>query len=202
MRTASHLLWLDVETDSGPTIHDEVLDFSGVHIMEFAMLITDRSLNIDTDAGGYHEQLRMTRATADTLKANPEILTMHGHSGLIQECIASEVTLADVDAEADRILTGTGLNRGDLAIAGSGVAAFDLPLIRAKMPRLSAWLAYYPYDVGIFRRMTAAMADGYVVSPHLASYGEFKEHRAMADVVAHLREAQAFRDWVRSLPSD
>lgn len=197
-KIAHQLIWVDLETTGLPTEHDECIDFSDVHVLEFAMIVTDRALNIDA-IGGYTEVIKMTRPAADALKANDFVRDMHGKSGLIQDSIAATMTLAEVDAEVDALLRKeTTFEKREFAIAGSGVAMFDFPLIKAKMPLLASWLAYYPYDFGIERRISRDLAGRDIVNPiHVKSYGDQKDHRAMADVEAHLREAQAYRDWFR-----
>lgn len=200
-KTAHALVWVDLETTGLPTEHDEMIDFSDVHVLEFAMIVTDRALNID-GVGGYTEVIKMTRPAADALRKNDYVRTMHTQNGLIKDSLASSFTLADVDEEASNLLqTGLAFEKGEFAIAGSGVQGFDLPLIKAKMPKLASWLTYYSYDFGTYRRISRDLAGKDVINPvHSASYGDQKMHRAMADVEAHLREAQAYRDWLRGLP--
>lgn len=199
-KTAHQLVWVDLETTGLPTEHDECIDFKDVHILEFAMIVTDRALNIES-VGGYTEVIKMTRPAAEALKANDYVRNMHTKNGLIQDSIKATLSLAEVDAEIDRLLQSeTAFEKREFAIAGSGVASFDLPLIKAKMPLLGSWLTYYSYDFGVYRRIARDLAGKDVINPvHSASYGDEKQHRAMADVEAHLREAQAYRDWVRSL---
>ena len=201
--TATHCFWLDVESTTLPTEHDEIIDFTGVHILEVGVILTDVGLNIITEfgGGGYQAVTKLTMAAADSLRANEITREMHKENGLIVDCSRATQTLADIDTELDEWLTETGVAKGMWAIAGSGVAAFDHPLVKAKMPKVASWLAYYPYDWGIFRRCIASAAGQYVVNPQLASYGDAKVHRAFNDVEAHLREAQSYRDWVRSLPA-
>lgn len=201
--TASHLLWVDLESTDLPTAHDAVFDFSGVHILEVGVIITDTDLNILTElGGGYTEVIKMTPEAANSLRANEFVRKMHVESGLIKDSISATKTLDDVDSEIDAMLSEVGVEKGMVAIAGSGVAMFDFPAIKAKMPKTASWLAYYPYDWGVFRRCIASVAGKYVVNPHQASYGTSKLHRAFEDITAHLREAQRYRDWIRSLPQE
>lgn len=202
-KVAQQLIWVDIETTGLPTEHDECIDFSDVHVLEFAMIITDRALNIES-VGGYTEVIKMTRPAADALKTNEFVREMHTANGLIKDSISATMTLDDVDLEIETLLkTETTFDKHEFAIAGSGVAMFDFPLIKAKMPRLASWLTYYPYDFGIERRISRDLAGRDLINPgsHGASYGDAKAHRAMADVEAHLREAQDLRDFYRSLPS-
>lgn len=195
-KTATHLVWIDLETTSLPTEHDEVWDFSDVHILEVGLIVTDKAMVIHK-VGGYQEVTKLTKAAAATLRSNDIVRKMHQESGLIKDCLAGTHTLADIDTEIDALLSEVGIEKGMFAIAGSGVAMFDFPAVKTKMPKLNSWLAYYPYDWGIFRRLIESAVGHYVTNPQLASYGDEKLHRAMSDITAHLREAQAFRNWAR-----
>ncbi len=201
-KIAHNLIWFDAETTALPTEHDEVVDFSGVHILEVALIVTDRALNIEA-VGGYTEVVKMTQAAADSLRGNDYVREMHTKNGLIKDSINAKLNLDDIDLEIDELLrTGTTFDKGEFALAGSGVSHFDRYLIAAKMPRLNSWLTYYSYDFGTYRRISRDLAGRDVINPvHGKSYGDEKLHRAMQDVEAHLREAQAYRDWVRSLPN-
>lgn len=196
----THLVWVDIEATSLPTEHDDCIDFSDVHILEFAMIVTDRSLNIH-EVGGYVEVVGMTQEARVSLLGNEAVRKMHVENGLIQDCINSKKPLYEVEQEASMMLYETGIKPGKFALAGSGIAMYDFPLIRAKMPEFSRWLAYYPYDIGVYRRVSRDLAGRDLINPRLDSYGASKLHRAFNDVEAHLREAQRHRDWLRQLPS-
>ena len=193
-KAPKQLLWIDLETSGLP----EGTDFSGVHLMEFGMVVTDISLNIEP-CGGYTEIVKMSKEIADALRADEFVREMHRESGLIADCIKATATMEDIDREVDQMLSEVGYTKGEIAIAGSGIAMFDFPFIKTKMPLLASWLAYYPYDFGVFRRLLSSLAGGYVINPQLESYGQSKVHRAMNDATAHLREAQAYRTWVREI---
>lgn len=187
---AHALLWIDIETPSlPPEAKDEVIDYSGLPVMEFAALITDFDLK---PIAGYHEAIKLTQQGADLLRGNDFVREMHRETGLTQECIHSTFTLADVEnAVIEMLKTETALTEGEFMIAGSGVATFDFPLIKAKMPRLARWLAYYPFDIGVIRRASHILTGGADLVDHPQSYrAGVKRHRAWDDVVAHLEEAQ------------
>lgn len=192
-------MWVDLESDNLPTAHDGVIDFTEVNVLEFAMIITDRALN--RQRWGYSEVVKMNPSIANNLRTNQVVREMHQKSGLIADSIEATHTLEEIDQEVSEILEETGVEKGQIAIAGSGIAMFDFPLIRSRMPLTASWLAYYPYDTGVFRRLLMSYAGRAVTNPHAASYGPDKAHRALNDIEAHLREAQSFRDWVRALPS-
>lgn len=196
------LVWIDIEADGLPTYGGGIVDYRNVNVMEIAVIVTDMDLNIH-EVGGYSEVVKMTDKIAANLRNTPEVLEMHQKNGLIQESVQEATkTLADIDQEIVEMLAEVGVEPGELAIAGSGVAAYDHPLIKAHMPKLASYLTYFPFDIGIQRRLSKILVGKEIVNGVAASYGEAKLHRAMSDVTAHLREAQQYRDFYRKLVAD
>lgn len=189
MAYPKHLLWIDIETTGLP----EGTDYTDVHLLETGVILTDMALNRIV---GLTDVIGLTAAAADAIRKNDYVRKMHGASGLLKESIASKTTMTEAEDEIIAVLKENGVGKGEAMIAGSGVAAFDHPFIKAKMPRLNAYLAYFPYDIGIVRRMTRTMIGKDVVNVP-ASYGDTKEHRAMNDVLAHLEEATLFQTYLR-----
>lgn len=185
------LLWADLETPG--LAHT-------APIMEVAIVVTDFNLN---KIAGYHEVVKLTKAHADALRdpQNKIALEMHAANGLIQDGKKSTKTLADIERECiDLLKQETTFEPGEFILAGSGVAQFDIHLLRAQMPALEKWLTYYQLDVGIMRRTLKILGGGRdFVNPVLHSFGDSKKHRAMADVLAHIEEAEGYREWLRSL---
>ena len=95
----------------------------------------------------------------------------------------------------------TSFEKGEFLLAGSGNAAFDRPVLNQWMPELVSWLAYYPFDIGVDRRVTKILAGQDVINIPSASagFGDAKVHRAWNDVQAHIEEAKRKRDWLRSV---
>lgn len=193
---AKYLLWVDLETTGLPEVHPNVIDFTDVHLMEMGAIITDTSLNI-IDNMAYTEVVKMNPDIANALRANDFVREMHQKNGLIRDCLKATDTMEEIDAAVSEMMGEMGVKPGEFALAGSGIAAFDLPFIRTKMPQISEWLAYFPYDIGVFRRLMRSLAGRSVVNPNLSSFGNDKLHRAFADVKAHLDEAITYRTWAR-----
>lgn len=186
------LFWTDIETTGLPTAAAPN-DYSTVYPLEIAVILTDLDLN---PLAGYQTVLRPTPEVVAKLRENPEVVEMHKTSGLLKDLKGETSTLAEAQADIIALLKDrTTFDKGEFAIAGSGVATFDLPLIRQHFPEVASWLAYFPFDVGIFRRLTKIYGHGQdVYNPHLASFGASKMHRALEDVKAHLEEAGRQRD--------
>lgn len=188
------LCWVDIETTGLPVAND----FSGVEVLEMAVLVTDMDLN---KLDGYTEVLPMTQAAAAALRANDYVRQMHLKSGLVAECIGQvkahpEITLRSVEDEIFAMLSERGAP-GEYMIAGSGVGAFDHPLIKEKLPKMAKYFAYFSFDVGVLRRTSKILAGRDVVNPTIGSYGDTKVHRAWQDVESHLAEAWAYREYFR-----
>lgn len=127
---------------------------------------------------------------------------MHRKSGLIADLKGDDVvTLAQAEADIINLFkTKSTFDKREFMIAGSGVATFDFPLIKTHMPELASWFAYFPADIGIFRRLSKAYGHGRdFYNPVIASFGESKEHRAWGDVLAHVEEAKRQRSVVQEV---
>lgn len=186
------LLWLDLETSSLPKGND----YSKVHILEVGAILTDLSLN---KIEGYTEVVAMNDDIANSLRENDVVREMHKNSGLIQDSLQSEFTVQDIEGDLLSLLDDHDIDVQEVALAGSGVTAFDHPVIKEHMPLLAKALTYYSYDIGNFRRMFKTMAPRDIVNPALNKHGGDKAHRAMADIEDHLLEAQYYRDEIIKL---
>lgn len=194
--------FVDIET-TGLPIEDpvrQVIDYSGVHVLEFAIILTDFDLN---PISAYREVLKLTPEAAGELRANEYVRKMHTVNGLLKESIEApaEHTLAYVEDQVIQLIKETtAFDAGEFMIAGSGVAAFDHPLIKVKMSKLAKFFVYYPFDIGVERRVTKILARKDLINPVRASFEDgVKVHRAMDDTEAHLLETQRYRDWFRSV---
>lgn len=193
------LAWVDLETTQLPEPGDGIVDYRNLHLLEVAVLITDLDLE---PVAGYHEVVKMTNEAAASLKANDYVRKMHTDNNLIRESIKSEdaLTLPDMDIEIDKLFKEkTSFEPGEFAIAGSGVARFDHPIIDVKMPKFAKWLHYAEIDIGVMRRVTTLFNHNQpVVNPVPESSRDgVKTHRAWDDVQAHLKEAKRYADFIR-----
>ena len=191
----SALLWCDIETPGLPVGND----FSTSPILEIAGVVTDFDL---TKFNGAHDAIKITKEHVDILKQNPEVVKMHKESGLLEDCKKSTKTLADLEEMMIELVKQGSFEKGEYILAGSGVASFDYPLLKHYMPEFASWLTYYTLDIGILRRSVYYLSHRRnFVSDTKNSYKEgYKKHRALDDVLAHIEEAEKYRDWLRSLP--
>jgi oligoribonuclease (3'-5' exoribonuclease) len=193
----SALFWIDIETTQLPPSNDQN-NYDDVHILEIGVIVTDYDLK---PYFGYQGIVQLDDAMKASLKNNPEVFKMHLDNGLLKESKESTDTLRIIESEIIGMLKSkTTQEKGEFMIAGSGVATFDLQVLKAKMPELASWLVYYPFDIGVNRRVAKILSGGRdLVSPIKESFdGAVKKHRALDDIKAHLKEAlewQKFYKW-------
>lgn len=193
------LAWVDLETTGLPEPGDGIMDYRNLHLLEVAVLITDLDLE---PIAGFHEVVKMTTAAATALKGNDYVREMHTKNNLIRDSIKSPdaLTLEDLDSELDKLFQEkTSFERGEFAIAGSGVARFDHPVIDVKMPKFARWLHYAEIDIGQLRRLTTIFNHNQpVINPVPESSRDgAKTHRAWDDVNAHLKEAKRYQNFIQ-----
>jgi oligoribonuclease (3'-5' exoribonuclease) len=187
----SVLLWLDMETTALPPKGTN--DFSDVYVMEISVIATDFDLK---PYFGYEGVVGMTDEMKASLGRNPEVVQIHLKNGLLKASKESTDTLRVIESEIVGMLQNkTSQNKGEFIIAGSGVAAFDHPLIKEKMPELASWLTYYPADIGVVRRLSKILSGGRdVITPVQESFAEgVKAHRSTPDVQADIKLAKEFQ---------
>lgn len=187
------LAWIDMETTDLPKEGNELIDFRGVHVLEIGLIVTDLGLNKLVGYSGF-VHIEKDGPEIEALKKNDIVRQMHMKNGLIKDCLQSPdglASLAVLEQELIETLQASTFDQGEFMIAGSGVAHFDHPLIKAKMSKLAGWLQYAPFDIGIERRVSTVLnGNRPAVNPLPSSSREdVKTHRAMDDVVAHLQEA-------------
>lgn len=189
------LMWTGVETTGVPT-RERPNDFSTVYPLEVCVIFTDFDLE---PFGGYAAVITPTAESVAALRENPDVLEMHRTSGLIAALKGESVTIEQAERDIiDVIKKRTTYEHGEFMIAGSGVAAFDYPLIKHWMPSVARYMAYYPFDIGVMRRTARILSGGrQLVDMNAASYGDAKLHRAQADTEAHISEAKQWQEFFR-----
>lgn len=197
MAYPKRLLWIDLETTGLPNGND----FSDVHLLEIAVIVTDLSLS---PLVGYTEVLALTDGAVAALRSNDYVRNMHMQSGLMADCVSVTKSkepghsLVEVQDEIFKILAETKTQEKDFMIAGSGVGTYDFPWLKHWMPKVAEQCAYFPFDIGVLRRTSSILAEGPVVNPTLGSFGDSKVHRAMQDIEAHMQEAKAFKEYFQN----
>ncbi|MEK6344515.1 MAG: exonuclease domain-containing protein [Curtobacterium sp.] len=179
---AGTLLWLDAETTD--------LDCSSTAILEVAAIITNDQLE---EVARLETLVRPPADLLQRLQERPVVLEMHTRSGLLHELMTADLTTLPTVAELEHLLLAMlkqhSAPGSEIALAGSGVAAFDRHLIRAQMPGLSDRLTYWSIDAGVEQRHFQKATGERLIPVD----DTLTAHRAMADTeyaLAAAREAQ------------
>lgn len=164
-------------------------------IVEVGAILVTPDLHVKAE---YTKVVPMPPGGWELMDRIPAVKAMHEASGLIDH-LRRGVNLADL-AEIEQELLSWYPPQASIVIAGSGVANFDVPMVRQHMPQLAARMPYYSDDIGHPRRLYRMWA-----GRHLIAANKDKTHRALDDCRCHLDEMRAWRDLIRNhagLPYD
>lgn len=193
------LCWIDLET-TGLAHHDPIL--------EVGCVLTDPLM--DQELGSFQAVidpgLWCPPAIADSVgvehwwawreRMDDVVVQMHGANGLLADVETTLVDLHTVAMTIERMMAEQWPG-AKWRLAGSGVGAFDLHVLRLQMPDVAEGFHYAPLDVGQFRRMLEYGLRDDLVPTELTldgNAGSHDLHRAMADVRLHLAEGRHYRD--------
>ena len=188
MPLPTHLLFTDLETTGLDPLQDDII--------EAGFILTTTDL---TPVDLVRNLVRPTPAAMARLLASDALVRMHSANGLLtalgitgrQAPARFPDNVLPVVAVERRVLDRLhrhGVGKGQVHMAGSGVAAFDKPFLARHMPELHAHLHYAPIDVGVLRRTWQMWTGGDLVTAN-----QDKTHRALDDTRCHLAEATAFQ---------
>ena len=176
----TRILWLDLET-TGLNPQDDV-------ILEVGAVLTNRLLEVKASFARWirhdnHDELLETMP--------PVVLEMHKKNGLLDD-IAGDKAVSFNQARQDlkSFFDRFDVEKNRVALAGQGVAHFDINFLKVHMPEIAEMFHHGLIDISHLRRFTA-----YAVSPRLAYHNEVKPvrpHRALDDARAALSSAQGW----------
>lgn len=168
------LAWLDLEMTG--------LCPKACAIVEMALIVTDAELK--PLAPPLELVIWQPDSVLETMA--PFVRQMHEKSGLLPRIRRSEVTVADAEQEALRLLTQHAPYR-TARLAGNSIGQ-DRRFLTAYMPALENYLHYRQLDVSTLKEL-ALWWDGY-------RYQKSAEgrHTALFDVQQSIAELQAYRD--------
>lgn len=210
MSKAKYLLWVDLETTGTDETRDQILEIGAVITRAYPG--DSKYWVLHTDASGrpahWTKVLQLTTQGRERIQQNETVLKMHRENGLLDavmwdHCVNAEIAdrqmsewLASATLRDRQPTSGeaTDLQPRDFMLAGSGVAHFDRRFINAYLPSVARWLDYPALDIGVTRRQMESVGvdmTGYPVSD------ETKPHRAMDDILLHIKEAEWQNDRLR-----
>jgi oligoribonuclease len=170
----NHLIWIDLEM-TGLNPDSDV-------IIEIATIVTDSDLNVLAE--GPSLALRQPQATMDAMdKWNTR---QHGHSGLTQRVLSSEIDTAEAERQTVAFLAQW-VPAGASPMCGNSICQ-DRRFLWRGMPQLEAFFHYRNLDVStvkeLAKRWRPDVADGVKKN---------SSHLALDDIRDSIAELQHYR---------
>lgn len=179
-------IWCDIET----TGLDPVLDPP----LEIAVMVTTPDLKEVDPVRRFHSLLRLTTWAEERINKNDYVKNMHTENGLLDELgRGMGMSVEDVDEALCNMFD----TLGDIPVmlAGTGVAAFDMRVLEAWMPRFHGRLDYRTYDIGHMRRFLKYTVE--VPETWMPPEADESLHRARGDLLNALDQAIGMRDMLK-----
>lgn len=162
-----YFVLLDLETTG--------LDIQNDEILEVALLVVEFSTLTVKDS--YSAQIVPSLTWEDKLAESPDALHMHTVNGLIEDVHKKGKPLEKVVSDIHKILLrfSRGKTLDTFVLAGTGVSAFDLPLLKCQVPELASVFHFRCLDTAVIKLWLDIFGNG-VRYP-----GPGSTHRAMDD---------------------
>ncbi len=161
------------------------LDASRDLLIEVACVVTDGELNQLGDGIDL-----VISAPAEALRdMDPVVVAMHAESGLDKAVLASELSLADAEAQVLAFVRKHVPEARKAPLCGNSIAT-DRGFIARYMPDLDAHLHYRMIDVSSVKEL----ARRWYPRAYYAAPEKNGGHRALADIQESVRELRYYRD--------
>lgn len=181
MQNPEHLCWLDMEMTGLNPEHDRVL--------EIAMIITDKNLNILAQSEVY--TIHQSDEVLNNM--NEWCVTTHARTGLTQRVRESTFTEATAETELLQFMQQW-IPPQSTPMCGNTIHQ-DRRFLARYLPQLEAYFHYRNLDVStlkeLARRWHPAIAKGVV---------KRGSHKALDDILESIEEMRYYRDHFLQLP--
>lgn len=177
----TNLVWLDLEMTGLEPKTDVIL--------EMATIVTDSQLNILAEGPVFAIK------TADTVLDNMSewCVEQHGKSGLTARCRASEVTLAEAEAQTIAFLSQY-VSKGKSPMCGNSIGQ-DRRFLAEYAPTLEAFFHYRNLDVSTVKELARRWHPEVLKQVQKSS-----SHLALDDIRESIAELVTYREHFFRLP--
>ena len=177
----TNLVWLDLEMTGLEPKTDVIL--------EMATIVTDSQLNILAEGPVFAIK------TADTVLDNMSewCVEQHGKSGLTARCRASEVTLAEAEAQTIAFLSQY-VSKGKSPMCGNSIGQ-DRRFLAEYAPTLEAFFHYRNLDVSTVKELARRWHPEVLKQVQKSS-----SHLALDDIRESIAELVTYREHYFRLP--
>lgn len=174
-QVATHLIWLDMEMSG--------LDPDNDRILEIALIITDKDLNLVEEGPVLvvHQPDTVLDAMDSWNKGT------HGKSGLIDKVKASTLSEADVEEQVLAFLRRYVPKRAS-PMCGNSICQ-DRRFLARYMPRLEAYFHYRNLDVSTLKELAERWRPGLK-----EGFAKANSHTALADIRESIEELKYYRE--------
>lgn len=173
---SENLVWIDCEMTG--------LDLARDALIEVAVLVTDRELNVLGD--GLDVIIHTADDVLDTMV--PFVADMHRHSGLTEAVRESTTTLGDAETAVLDYVRSLVPTARTAPLCGNSIAT-DRGFLARDMPRLDEHLHYRMIDVSSIKEL----AKRWYPRVYQSQPEKGLAHRALADIHESLQELKYYR---------
>jgi oligoribonuclease len=177
-----NLVWIDLEMSG--------LDWQNDVILEAAVVITDRELNVV--AVGPNLTINQPDEILDNM--NPWCIETHSKSGLIQSCKDSDISMQQAETEILNFLQ-LHCEKNNAPLCGNTVW-FDKLFLQKDMPQIVDFLHYRVVDVTAFKIILAQWAGKDIL------FKKKNTHRALDDIMESIAELKFYKENFIKIPDD
>ncbi len=176
----NNLIWIDLEMTG--------LDISKDKILEIAVVVTDKDLNI-LDRGF---DLVVKQKDKDLENMNDWCKQHFGESGLIKESKASKINIVDAEKRAIELIKQYCV-KSKTILCGNSIHA-DRKYIEKYMPKLAKYFHYRMIDVSSIKELSKRWyPDVYKTVETIKGDGA---HRSLDDIMASIAELKLYKEKV------
>lgn len=180
----NNLIWVDLEMTG--------LDVSQHTILEMAMLITDKDLNVLGQWPAGEAGVAIYQPDSALERMNDWSQTAHTGSGLVDRVRASSMTLKMAEEQALAFIwqycpPPSPDRKEACPLAGNSVSR-DRDFLRAYMPALEQYTSYRNVDVSTLKELVKRW-----YPEHQYVKSEIGKHGAMVDILASIDELRHYR---------